>query len=71
MGKERRTVCSGGLIVVVEAAVWLKLGLSPSWVEEVVDELLHCGDVWVRMANDRESYQGIVVADHPTRPISD
>ena len=31
---------SSGLIVVFEAAVWLKLGLSPSRAEEVVDELL-------------------------------
>ena len=29
MGKEQRAVCSGGLAVAVEAAVWLKLGLSP------------------------------------------
>ena len=39
MSKEQRAVRSGG--VVVEVAVWLKLGLSPSRAEEVVDELLH------------------------------
>ena len=27
MGKEQRAVCSGGLVVEIEAAVWLKLGL--------------------------------------------
>ena len=43
MGKEQRALCSGGLVVEVEAAVWLKLGLSSSRVEEVVDELLHHG----------------------------
>ena len=42
-GKEQRAVCGGGLVVVGEAAVWLKLGLSPSSVEEVVSELLHHG----------------------------
>ena len=41
MGREQRAVCSGGLVVEVEAAVWLELGLSPRRVEEVVDELLH------------------------------
>ena len=41
MGKEQRAVCSGGLVAEVEAAVLLKLGLSLSTVEEVVDEPLH------------------------------
>ena len=40
MGKEKRAVCSGGLVVAVEAAVWLKLASSPSRVEEVVGEFL-------------------------------
>ena len=47
MGKEQRAVCSGDLVVEVEAAVRLKLGLSPSRVEEVVDELLHHGGVYL------------------------
>ena len=34
MGKEQRAVCSGSLVVEVEAAVLLKLGLSVSRVEE-------------------------------------
>ena len=34
MGKEQREVCSGDLVVVVEAAVWLKVGLSLSRVEK-------------------------------------
>ena len=34
MGKEQRAVCSGGLIVEVEAAILLKLSLSPSRVEK-------------------------------------
>ena len=29
MGKEQRAVCSGGLVIVVEAAAWLEFGLSP------------------------------------------
>ena len=37
----------GGLVV------WLKLGLSPSRVEEVVDELLHCRVVHLRMAESK------------------
>ena len=37
--KEQRAVCRGVFVVVVEAAVWLKLDLSPSRVEEIVDEL--------------------------------
>ena len=43
MDKEQRAVRSGGLVVEVEAAVLLKLGLSPRRVEEVVDELLQAG----------------------------
>jgi len=39
VGKAQRAVYSGGLVVVVEVAVSLKLGLSPSRVEVVVDEL--------------------------------
>ena len=54
MGTEQRAVCSGGLVVEVEAEVLLKLGLSPSRVEEVIDELLHHGGVHLRMANDKE-----------------
>ena len=47
MGKEQRAVYSGGLVVEVEAAVWLKLCSSPSRVEgkeEVVGRLAqaHC-----------------------------
>ena len=34
MGKEQSAVCSGGLVGEVEAAVLLRLGLSPSRVEE-------------------------------------
>ena len=34
MGKGQRAVCSGGLVVEVVVAVLLKLGLSPSRVEE-------------------------------------
>ena len=41
MGKEQRAVCCGRLVVEVEAVVWLMLGLSPSRVEEVVDELVY------------------------------
>ena len=55
MGKEQRAVCSGGLIVEVEAAVWLKLGLSPSRVKEVVDEFLHHGQVYLRMAETKRA----------------
>ena len=40
MGKAQRAVCSGGLVVVVEAAVWLTFGLSPRRAEEVVGEFL-------------------------------
>ena len=36
MGREQRAVCSGGLVV-AEVAVWLKLGSSPSRVEEIVE----------------------------------
>ena len=39
----------------VEAAVWLKLGLSPSRVEEVVDELLRPGGVYLRMAETKRA----------------
>lgn len=41
-GQKQRAVCSGGLLVVVEAAVWLKLDLSPSrvklklWLKSIV-----------------------------------
>ena len=57
MGKEQRAVCSGGLVVAVEAAVWLKLGLSPSRVRAVVDELLHHKCVCLGMAETkRERY---------------
>ena len=40
-GKAQKAVSSGGFVVMVEAAVRLKLGLSPSRVEKVVGELLH------------------------------
>ena len=61
MGKEQRAVCSGGLVVVVEDAVWLKL--SPSRVEEVFDELLHRGCV---SENGRDKEGGRVLAcRHP------
>ena len=53
--KEQRAVYSGGLVVEVKAAVWLKLGLSPSSVEEVVDELLHHGCVYLRMAETKRA----------------
>ena len=39
----------------VVAAVWLKLGLSPSRVEEVVDELLYHGSVYLRMAETKRT----------------
>ena len=41
MGKEQRAVCSGGLIVEVEAESGLSWVWSQSRVEEVVGELLH------------------------------
>ena len=40
MEKEQR---AGGLVIEVKAAVWLKLGLSPSRVEEVIYELAPWG----------------------------
>ena len=48
MGKEQRAVCSDGLVVEVEAAVWLKLGLTPSGAEEA-DSGRICGTtaVWI------------------------
>ena len=49
-GKKKRVVCSGGLVVEVEAAVLSKLGLSPIKVEEVFGELLYHGFVYLRMA---------------------
>ena len=55
MGKEQRALCNGGLVVEVEAADWLKLGLSPSRVEEVVDELLHPGGACLRMAETKRT----------------
>ena len=55
MGREQRAVCSGGLIVEVEAAVWLSLSLSPSRVEEVIDELLHHRGVYLRMAETKRA----------------
>ena len=55
MGKEHRAVCSGGLVVEVEAAVWLKSGLSPSRVEEVVDEVLHHGRVYLTMVETKRA----------------
>ena len=64
MGKEQRAVCSGVLVVVVEAAVWLKLGLSPSRVEEVVGEFLHHGRVCLRMAVDKEGRRALAFR-HP------
>ena len=54
MDNEQGAVCSGGLVVEVESAVWLKLGLSPSR-DEVVDELLHHGCVYVRMAETKRA----------------
>ena len=48
-------MCSGGLIVEVEAAVWLKLGSSPSRAEKVVDEDLHREGVYVRMAETKRA----------------
>ena len=55
MGKAQRAACSGGLEVEVEAAAWLKLGLSPSRVEEVVDEFLHHRSVCLRMAETKSA----------------
>ena len=48
-------MCSGGLVVLVKAAVWLKLGVSLSKVEEVVGEFLHRGDVCLRMAETKSA----------------
>ena len=55
MGKEQRAVCSGGLVVEVEAAVWLQLGLSPSRGEEVIDALLPHRVVYPRMAETKRA----------------
>ena len=55
MGKEQRALCSGGLVVEVETAVLLKLGSSPSRIEEVVDELLHHGRMRVGMAETKRA----------------
>ena len=57
MGKEQRAVCSGSLVV--EVAVWLKFGLSPSRVEEVVDTLLYRGDVYLGMAENKEGRSSV------------
>ena len=48
-------MCGGGLLLEVEAAVLLKLGLSPSRVEEVVNELLYHGCVYLRMVETKRA----------------
>ena len=51
----QRAESGGSLVVEVEAAVWLKLGSSPSRVEKVLDKLLHHGGVYLggRLAQTR------------------
>ena len=45
---------SGGLVV--EVAIWLVLGSSPSRIEEVVDELLHYRGMYLtESSRDKES----------------
>ena len=52
MSKERRAVCSGGLVVAIEAAVLLKLGLSPSEVGEA-------GHVFLLITRGRQRCWGL------------
>ena len=52
------------LSLVLEAAVWLKLGWSPSRVEEVVGELLHHGVVYLRMEETKRA-GGALACRHP------
>ena len=55
MGKEQRAVYSGGLVVEVVAEVLLKLGLNPSRVAAVVDELLHRRGLYLRMEETKRA----------------
>ena len=50
---ENKEQCAvGGLVVAVEAAVWLKLGLSPS---KVVDDLVYHASVYLRIAETKRA----------------
>ena len=51
-------------MVEVEAAVLSEVGLNPSRVEKVVDELLHRRDVYLRMA-EKKGRGGALACRHP------
>ena len=55
MGNEQRAVCSGGLVVEAEAAVLLKLSLSPRRDGVVVGEFLIHEGVCLRTAETKRA----------------